>query len=155
MIGAMKHSTVRIRFGVLVAAALVIALAGCQAESGISSDQAEEAFIVAFGGAYVGSMAAQVGQPLPGVSLDQENQAVSFDEFDVSELQTDYQTLSGTVTTSGETANVDFTLTGGPVETIAFEINAEQMSSEDGITATAMVNGTEMEITIRPDASLE
>ncbi|MFW6292975.1 MAG: hypothetical protein ACOC7V_11735 [Spirochaetota bacterium] len=151
----MKHSTVRKRIGVLVAAVLVIALAGCERENGISSDQAEEAFIVAFGGAYVGSMAAQVGQSLPGVSLDEENQAVSFDEFDVSELQTDYQTLSGTVTTSGETADVDFTLTGGPVETIAFEVNAEQMSSEDGITATAMVNGTEMEITIQPDASLE
>ena len=153
----MKQSTALVPIGILLTVVALLSLAGCdrqQASATVSSEQAEEAFMVAFGGAYIGSMAAQFNQPLPGVEIDAENQAVVFDAFDVSELETDYTTISGTVRTTADAATVDFTLTGGAVTTISFQINAEQMSNEDGIRATAVVNGAEMEILIDPEGSL-
>ena len=130
---------------------LLLAFTGCEQEPGVSSEQAEEAFLVAFGSAYVGSMAAQFEQPLPGMTLDAESGTITFEEFDVSELQTQYETLSGEVTSTEESANADFTLTGGPVETISFDLSADQMSAESGIQTTVTVNGEETEIDIQPD----
>jgi len=148
----MNHPTF-VLVGVLLL--VVLAFSGCSRDTGVTEDQAEEAFIVAFGGAYVGSMAAQFGQPVPGISLDEDAEAVVFDAFDVSELQSDYDTISGTVRTTDASAVVDLTLTGGPVTSIAFEVTADQMGSDDGIVATATVNGTEMEIRIDPESSLD
>lgn len=156
MMAAMKRTTTwHIAAVTLVLA--VVALAGCGSGSGaeVTSEEAEEAFIVAFGGAYVGSMAAQVGQSMPGVSINAESNEVVFEEFDVSDLQTTYDTLSGTIETTEESATADFSLTGGPVETISFDLTAEQMSDQDGISARATVNGREMDIEIRPEVPVE
>lgn len=149
------------RTGLLIAGLMVVlVLFGCdrpgragEAGDSVTEAQAQQAFMVAFGGAYVGSMAAQFGQPLPGLSIDMENQTVVFDEFDVSELDTDYRTISGTVKSSADAAEVDFVMTGGPVRSIVFRVGAEQMAETDGFRTKVTVNGREMDIAI--DAEMQ
>ncbi len=156
---AMRTTAWRTATGAFLTIVLFVFLAACDRAdrpvavgAEVTEAQAEEAFMVAFGGAYVGSMAAQFGQPLPGLSLDMENEAIVFDEFDVSELETDYQTISGTVKSTEEAAEVDFVMTGGVVETISFRIGAEQMAATDGIRASVTVNGHQMDIRVDPEA---
>ena len=155
MMRAMKATKNGFVVTLLLIVVVLGVFSGCRSEDQITSEQAEEAFMVAFGGAYVGSIAAQVGQPLPGISFDQENNAIVFEDFDVSELQTDYQAISGTVTSTEESATASFTLTGGPVETISFSMGPDQMSNEDGISATVTVNGREMDIEVDPNAAVQ
>lgn len=157
--GVMKTQAWRAVTGAFLAVLLLAVLFACERAdppvavgAEVTEAQAEEAFMVAFGGAYVGSMAAQFGQPLPGLSLDMEDESIVFDEFDVSELDTDYRTISGTVKSTEEAAEVDFVMTGGVVETIAFRIGAEQMAAADGIRASVTVNGHQMDIRIDPEA---
>ena len=152
----MKQYAWYVPVGMLLSLVLVFT-AGCDRpaeaeveEIRISDEQAKQAFMVAFGGAYVGSMAAQLGQPLPGLSLDLERDAIVYENFDVTELDTDYRTLNGTVVSTPEAAIVDFRLTGGEVETIAFRITPEQIFGADGGVAMVTINGHEMEMSIEP-----
>jgi hypothetical protein len=143
-------STPKIRLTAALAL-FVIVLSACGQEEAVSKEEAEEAFLVAFGSAYVGSMALQFGQPLPGVTLDTEDNAVVFEEFDVSDLQTEYTSLSGRVITTDESAGAEFTLTGGPIKTISFDLSVDQMSAEDGLRTTVVVDGQEIDIELEPN----
>lgn len=134
----------------LLLAAAAVTLAGCDREPQVSAEQAQEAFLVAFGSAYVGTMAHQLGQTLPGVSLAEDG-TVAFDAFDVTDLDTDYRTVSGTLSPGSESATADLVLDGGPVTTIAFDLTADQLAADSVFRATAVINGVEMEIEI--DAS--
>jgi hypothetical protein len=142
----------------LLLAAAVVTLGACDQdqEPEITSDQAQEAFMVAFGSAYVGSMAAQLGQSLPGVTIsDEEEGSVVFEEFDVTELETDYTTVSGTVTSETDSARADLTLAGGPVTTIAFDVTAAELSTEGVFRTTVVINGKEMDIEIDASAGAD
>ncbi|MFP4115014.1 MAG: hypothetical protein ACOC2Y_07595 [Spirochaetota bacterium] len=150
----MSDNTISRGAAVVLALLVLVALSGCEEGPGVSSEEAEEAFMVAFGGVYIGSMVAQFGQPLPGVELNPESNAVEFTDFDVTDLQTDYETLSGTLTTTGESASADLTLTSGPVESISFTLTAAQLSAEDGLRTTVTVNGSEMEVQLEPEGSV-
>jgi hypothetical protein len=134
----------------LLLAAAVVSLTGCEQDAAVSAERAQEAFLVAFGSAYVGSMAAQLGQTLDGVEI-RDDRTVVFDEFDVTDLETDYTSVSGTLTAADESARADLILAGGPVETIAFDLTAEQLAADDAFTATVVINGTETKVEI--DAS--
>lgn len=107
--------------------------------------------MIAFAGAYLGTMAIQFGYSPEGVAVDDETRTVTFSEFNVRDLETAYESLSGTVVTTNDSARADFSLTGGPVESISFDIRADQMSSTSIVT-TAMVNGRSMEIEIEQSA---
>jgi hypothetical protein len=145
----------------LLLSVFVVVLAGCDRpaetqvmteieENRITEEQAEQAFMVAFGGAYIGSLAAQLGQSMPGLRLSTEPEEIVFENFDVSDLDTDYRTLNGTVISTPEAAIVDFRLTGGEVQTIAFRITRGQMSGAEGVVAMVTVNGQEMEVSLEP-----
>ncbi len=140
---------------------VVVVLAGCDrpADAGvetviqeirITEEQAEQAFMVAYGGAFVGSLAAQLGQAMPGLNVGMERDEIVFENFDVSDLNTDYRTLNGTLVSTPEAAIVDFRLTGGEVETIAFRITAGQMSGTESVVAMVTVDGQEMEMSLEP-----
>jgi hypothetical protein len=140
---------------VAFALVIVLALTACNRGSQVTAAQAEEAFMVAFGGAYVGSMAAQFGQPLPGMEIDSEDNAVRFQDFDVTDLETEYTAISGSITATENAVDADFTLTDGPVETIAFTLSADEMSSQDGLRTTVTINGREMDIGLESEGPAE
>lgn len=150
MIATMRTRRISPAALMLLLAAAAVSLTGCEQQVEISGDQAQEAFMVAFGSAYVGSMAAQLDQTLEGVEI-RDDGTVVFDAFDVTDLETDYTSVSGTLTAAGESARADLTLAGGPVQSIAFDLTAEQLAAEDAFTTTVVVNGTETEVEI--DAS--
>jgi hypothetical protein len=147
----MRKRKVPIAAMVGVSVIALLALSGCEREARVTAEEAEEAFMVAFGGAYVGSLAVRLDRPLPGMTLDSEHQSVVFDEFDVTDLETDYTTLAGRLVASEASAQAEFTLTGGVVETISFTIDADQMSWENGVRATVVVNGREMVIDLQSE----
>jgi hypothetical protein len=113
----------------------------------VSVDEAEQAFVAAFSGAYIGSFFVQLGETTPGVELREDTDEMVFDQFDISELGTGYTTISGTARTTAETLQGSFTLTEGPVETLEFELSVDQMRSET-IVATVTANGREVDIAI-------
>lgn len=151
--GRCDHLSMIVRPTRLAVSALIVmlAFAGCTGLPRVSSAQAEEAFMVAFAGAYLGTMAVQFGYAPAGVAVDDETRTVTFTDFNVSDLETAYESLSGTLTTTNDSASAAFTLAGGPVESISFDIRADQMSSTS-IATTATVNGRSMEIQIEQTA---
>lgn len=150
MMAAMRTRRISPAALMLLLAAAVVTLTNCEQQAEISDDQAQEAFMVAFGSAYVGSMAAQLDQTLDGVEV-RDDGTVVFDGFDVTDLETDYTTVSGTLTAADEAARADLTLAGGPVATIAFDLTLEQLAANDAFNATVTINGVETDVEI--DAS--
>ena len=124
----------------------VLTLAHCSSAR-VSVDEAEEAFVAAFSGAYIGSFVAQLGREIDGVMLDSETDEMLFDEFDISALGTQYSTISGSATTTAESLLGTFELSEGPVQTLSFELTVDQMRAES-IEAVVLANGDEVEIAV-------
>lgn len=136
----------RARLPTLAAAAFSLLLTACGPPR-VSLEEAEEAFVAAFGGAYIGSFFVQLGQELNGVVLNDETDTMEFDGFRIADLGTRYTELSGAARTTATSLLGDFTLLEGPVETIRFELSVEQMRAET-IEATVIANGRPVAISI-------
>ncbi|TVQ20872.1 MAG: hypothetical protein EA382_14350 [Spirochaetaceae bacterium] len=130
-------------------ALLVVTLAACAGTGpAVSVADAEQALYAGFGATIAASMSAAVGRPLPGVDLNQQSGALTLREFDVTDFETIYRTVSGTVTASSGASRVDLTLTGGPVQSLRFELTAAQMQDPGGFSTSVRVNRRAMELTI-------
>ncbi len=132
-------------FSLLVISTALLA-SGCGGP-GVTVDEAEEAFVAAFSGAYIGSFVVQLGREVDGVTFDESTDEMLFDGFDVSALGTQYATISGSAATTQDTLIGAFELFEGPVESISFELTVEQLRSES-IDATIDVNGSPVEISV-------
>ena len=138
------------RIGVaLIAVIFVLSMVGCGGGGGagekVSEAEAQEGFAVAFGSFFMAMMSAGFGQPPEGVEMSEDGNEFTFDEFDVSDMETDYTTMSGTIGEKDGGMVADLQLAGGPVETISFEIAADfdlENTSEMDIT----VNGHDMTV---------
>ncbi|MFP4363724.1 MAG: hypothetical protein ACLFR1_07620 [Spirochaetia bacterium] len=116
----------------------------------VEQEDADMAFSMSVGLYFVGSMAAAFGEEIEGISYDQQNQVLSIDNVNLTELigeediQTPYETVSGTFTVTEETLEADLELTGGPVTSLKYEIAAEAIMESP--TAEASVNGNTMTV---------
>lgn len=127
----------------LIAVIAIVVLGGC-AGTPVTEEQATEAFGVSFGAYFMAAMSAAFGNAPEGVEMNEEGTEVTFTDFDVSEMKTDYSTMSGTFVGSDEGGLVaDLTFTGGIVETISYSID----DVEDAQEVTVTVNGKEMTVT--------
>lgn len=124
-----------------------LAVSGCNRQE-VTELQATEAFAIGFGSYMAVAMSAAFGQAPDGVTLDQEKGTITFSDYDLSALgmESDYTTLSGTVTASESEMTMDLKLEGGVVETLEFT-----MSDLEADQITVKVNGREM--TIDPAAA--
>lgn len=128
---------------------LIAGLGACNGGGTLSEEQVNEAFVVSFSAVMMGSMGAAFGADVAGVSLDQSTGELTMDGFDVSELETDYTTISGTAGGDGTTMTVDATLTGGAVQSISYQLG--DLSESDTIETTVTANGKEYELNLGPD----
>ena len=138
--------------------AFLLIVSGCGGAA-VSEDDAKTAFMVGFASAMsVGFKVALEGE-VPGVSIDEETNDVTLDGYDVSEIGGGggYTSISGTIRSEDSSLIADFELEGGPVETMGFTLDLNEVSDlpEGSVfKTTATVNGKEMEIEIsEEDAS--
>lgn len=136
------------RVGVaLIVLAMIASMVGCGGGADVSEVQAQEAFAVAFGSFFNAMFTVGFGQEMEGVTMDEESGAFTFDKMDVSEMETDYTTMSGSIV-EGDGGNLaaDLTLEGGVVESIKFEMTEEDFGGEGATEMKVTVNGKEITI---------
>ncbi len=132
---------------VVVAAMAAVLFSGCSGSSSVSQDEAEEAFLVGFTSVMMASFSAAFGDAPEGVVLSDDMMTMELQDFDISEVDdVEYTAVSGKVENVEGVMKCDLQLTGGPVETLIFEIT--DVTNMDGIDLTAIVNGSEMQIEI-------
>lgn len=135
----------RVLIGVVATAAVL--LSGCNDSSSLSQDEAEEAFLVGFTSVMMASFSAAFGEAPEGVVLRDDMMTMELEDFDISEFdEVEYTAVSGTVENVRGVIKCTLQLTGGPVETLVFEI--ADMTNMERIDLTATVNGNEMLIEI-------
>ena len=116
----------------------------------VTSEQAEEAFLLSFSLVMIGSMSAGFGQPLDGTTYDVEKGTLTFTDVKTANLgiESPYTTVNGTATASETTIAVDLKLDGGSVQTITYELTEAQLQDENSISARIKVNGKDMDIVL-------
>ncbi len=115
----------------------------------VSQEEAEQAFLVSYSALVVGSMTAAFDRPLPGVEVDREKRTLTYNEFDVTDMDTPYDSISGTVKADGGDGDIStIELEGGPATSISFEVAADAMFQGDRIQSSIDVNGRSYEIDI-------
>lgn len=135
----------------LIALMVLISMVGCGGGGGkqVTQEEAQKGFGVAFGGFFMGMMTAAMGGGAEGVEMSEEGDEFIFDEFDVSEIaagmETEYTTMSGTISEKDGGMLADLTLEGGPVTSLQFEMN-EELDLENASEIEATINGTKMTI---------
>jgi hypothetical protein len=135
---------------IVVLAILVALLASSCGDDGpaLSQEEAEQAFLVSYSALVVGSMTAAFDRPLAGIEIDREKRTLTYDDFDVTDMTTPYDAISGTVRAEGGVSSIEFELEGGPATTISFEVAADAMFQGDRIQSSIEVNGRSYEIDI-------
>ncbi|MFP4375555.1 MAG: hypothetical protein ACLFP4_00805 [Spirochaetales bacterium] len=123
--------------------------AACKSDTpAVSQEEAEQAFLVSYSALVVGSMTAAFDRPLPGIEIDREERTLTYREFDVSDMGTAYESLSGTVQADDNVSSIEFELDGGLARNISFEVAADAMFQGDRIQNDIEVNGRSFEIDI-------
>jgi hypothetical protein len=133
---------------VLLAAALLSTLVvSCDRDTAaVSQEEAEQAFLIGYSALVVGSMRAAFRQTPAGVEINEERQMLTYTDFDVSDLGTPYDTLSGKVTGTESGSEAEFELEGGPARTISFSVGSGEMFNGDRLQLSIEVNGRSYEI---------
>ena len=139
---------------VLIAVVIAVAIAGCSGPA-VTEDEAREAYLVSFISVFSASMGITFGGELPGVTMDKDTRALTFDDFDPSQfaenITNTYTGISGSVSEEDETLVADLKLSGGAVKSIKFSATETQAMSSDTFTNTVTINGKDMELQIGPD----
>lgn len=131
---------------VVAAASLFAAgLAGCNDGLSVSQEDAEKAFVVGYVSVIMISMRAAFGSVPDGVTADEENGSLTLRDYDVSEMGMGYESVSGKATSDDASMNVDLTLKGGPVSSLAFKLE-DPASQSESIKTTITVNGKKYEV---------
>jgi hypothetical protein len=139
-------SSVSLRVAAIaLVAALGLAACGTDQRT-ITQEQAEQAFMVSYAAMFVGSMSAALQHDRAGISVNRAERTITLTEFDVTDLQTPYESVSGTITGEDGSSLVEFTLVGGPATEVSFQIAADQMIVGDRIEQSVEVNGRSFEI---------
>lgn len=139
-------SRLLIRTTVFVAL-LSLLFASCSGEQrAVTQQEAEQAFLVSYAAMFVGSMTAALQHERAGISVNTSERTITLDGFDITDLQTPYETVSGTITGQDGSSLVEFELEGGPANAVTFEIAADQMIVGDRIQQSIEVNGRSFDI---------
>lgn len=118
-----------------------VAIMGCSKGPEVSQEEATKAINVAFGSFFIAVLSAGFGEEPEGVEVDEEGGIVTFTDFDLADLETQYTSISGVFDGSDDNEFfADLELAGGPVMTIEFEMI--ENATEIDIT----VNGHDMTI---------
>jgi hypothetical protein len=144
---------------ILAGIALIVALASCGGGGSgqeVTIEEAETAFIIGFGMVVGFSFAAAFGREVKGVTIDPDTGDLVVDNFSFSDLtgasDADidfiYTSMSGTVSNDENAMIADLTFEGGPVESLRFEIDNENVMDFDVLELTATVNGRETDLSI-------
>lgn len=145
-----KQSEQRARRALRIVGATVLVvfgLASCVGDqTAVTQEEAEQAFMVSYAAMFVGSMTAALQQERVGISVDTGERTITLSEFDVTDLQTPYESVSGTITGQEGSSLVEFDLIGGPATSVVFEIAADQMIVGDRIQQSIEVNGRSFDI---------
>ena len=128
----------------LLAVTLLLFTFGCSGGEKLPTEEVERAFVVSFSSVLMASMGAAFGADMEGVTMDEETQAVSLDGFDITELGTEYTSISGEASGTGESMSIDVTLEGGKVKSISYTVSDFQDS--DSIKTTVKANGKEYDL---------
>jgi len=144
----MNRSTIGLTSrGLVLLLLATLAFAACSNDQIVVNQQeAEQAFIVSYAAMFVGSMTAALGHTRSGISVDTAERTITLSEFDVTDLNTPYETVSGTVSGENGSSLIELALTGGPAREVSFRIAADQMLVGDRIRQSIEVNGRSFEI---------
>ena len=116
-----------------------------------SEEEVIEAVGVAFGAWFIGALLADL---YDGVTYNDTTGVVTFSSFDISEMDTDYSSISGTVAPNDAGTALDFnvSLKGGPVEKLKFSITESFLlnSGTNAVSLSVEANGFDYDITIEP-----
>jgi hypothetical protein len=129
------------KLGIIVLAVLLLgSFAGCNLFNGlpkVTEEEAIEAYTISMYAMLAAGLGMMGGELPEGVDLT-ESGGFEFTDFDVSDEEWDYTTMSGTIGTDDDGNTVaDLTFEGGPVVTLKYTI------PEDDETFTIIANGTE------------
>lgn len=128
----------------LLAASLLLFTFGCSDGAKLPTEEVEKAFAVSFSSVLMAFMGAAFGADMEGVTMDEETQTINLDGFDITELGTEYTSLSGKASGDGESMTIDVTLEGGKVKSISYKVSDFQNS--DSIKTTVKANGKEYDL---------
>jgi hypothetical protein len=136
-----------------VLAALSVVLLGCGPE--ITEEEVQQAVMVTYQAVLSGSIAVAAGVRTPGVRSGDTRGTIRFSDYNVSGYGTPYTSINGTVGGDSDTllvgpgeALVDVSLSGGPIETLAFVVDLVEIQTATSLSTTAIVNGGEREVSI-------
>lgn len=133
----------------LLAVTILLFTFGCSGGGKLATEEVEKAFAISFSSVLMASMGAAFGADMEGVTMDEETQAVTLDGFDITELGTEYTSMSGEASGDGESMTVDVTLEGGKVKSISYKVTDFQNS--DSIKTTVKANGKDYDLDMTPE----
>lgn len=103
-----------------------------------------------------GALIEYFGDPVEGFSFNETTGVMTFTSFDITELETSYTTVSGTVSfMPDDSLEFDLTFTGGPISSLYFTLDSEQidtLENEESVSVDVTADGDEYTVTLEPAA---